>query len=40
MRKGVKWDILISQGSDISNDLKWRPKGRPILNLHWYKTPT
>jgi serine/threonine protein phosphatase PrpC len=27
----------ILQGSDISNELKYAPSGRPISNLHWYK---
>jgi len=45
MRKGVNQRriqsaqrIYIIRRSDISNDLKWRPKGRAILNLHWYKS--
>ena len=29
----LKWDILILQGSDISDYLKW-----DILNLHRYKS--
>jgi len=28
MRKGVKWDILIRQASNIGNDLKYAPMGR------------
>jgi hypothetical protein len=35
----LKWDILILQESDSSNDLKCdAPQERHILNLRWYKT--